>query len=194
MAVHAAAWNDTTTIEVTGVEDPEGIHDPRSEYVERFWLGIIGPATTWLLRALARELDRHPDGFRLDTAEAAAALGLRAGSKHSPFERSLARSCKFGLAHSPAPGHLVVRRRLPALSPAQIDRLPGRLRADHERWPAPTARAEIDLQRAVELARTMLQLGEGVEETDAQLARLRIGPEVRRHALFEAWDNLAGAP
>ena len=22
--------------------------DPRSPYVERFWLGVIGPSTTWL--------------------------------------------------------------------------------------------------------------------------------------------------
>ena len=25
-------------------------HDPRSSYVEQFWLAILGPSTTWLLR------------------------------------------------------------------------------------------------------------------------------------------------
>ena len=23
-------------------------HDPRSSYVEHFWLGVLGPSTTWL--------------------------------------------------------------------------------------------------------------------------------------------------
>ena len=27
-------------------------HDPRSSYVETYWLGILGPSTTWLLRRL----------------------------------------------------------------------------------------------------------------------------------------------
>src|SRR6187399_2652384 len=39
-------------------------YDPRSAYVERFWLGVLGPSATWLLRRLARGLDSHPDGFR----------------------------------------------------------------------------------------------------------------------------------
>ena len=28
-------------------------HDPRSLYVERFWLGAIGPSATWIMRRLA---------------------------------------------------------------------------------------------------------------------------------------------
>ena len=51
-------------------------HDPRSAYVEKFWLGILGPSTTWLLRHLAGELDLHPDGFVLSLPECATALGL----------------------------------------------------------------------------------------------------------------------
>src|SRR4051794_22153202 len=50
--------------------DPLG-HDPRSLYVEQFWLGILGPSTTWLLRRLADRFQRDPDGFDLaleDTA------------------------------------------------------------------------------------------------------------------------------
>ena len=27
-------------------------YDPRSRYVERFWLGILGPSATWLMRYL----------------------------------------------------------------------------------------------------------------------------------------------
>src|SRR5258708_8672727 len=35
-------------------------HDPRSLYVERFWLGILGPSTTWLLRPRGLPLLRSP--------------------------------------------------------------------------------------------------------------------------------------
>ena len=35
-------------------------HDPRSEHVETYWLGILGPSTTWLLRRLvAGDRDRE---------------------------------------------------------------------------------------------------------------------------------------
>ena len=27
-------------------------HDPRSSYVEQFWLGTLGPTATWLVRRL----------------------------------------------------------------------------------------------------------------------------------------------
>ena len=32
-------------------------HDPRSTYVETYWLGILGPGACWLLRGLADRLD-----------------------------------------------------------------------------------------------------------------------------------------
>jgi hypothetical protein len=56
-----------------GVIDALG-HDPRSAYVERFWLGILGPSTTWLLRHMAARLDASPEGFDLDLAATAQAL------------------------------------------------------------------------------------------------------------------------
>lgn len=49
-------------------------HDPRSAYVERFWLGVLGPSTTWLLRYVANRLDVTPEGFDLDLAATAQAL------------------------------------------------------------------------------------------------------------------------
>ena len=67
-------------------------HDPRSSYVEQFWLGILGPSTTWLLRHFAAGLEENPAGFEMDLPAVAKQLGL--GDKqgrHSPFMRSLAR-------------------------------------------------------------------------------------------------------
>ena len=69
--------------------------DPRSDYVELFWLGVIGPSTTWLMRRLAAGLDRSPEGFTLDLIETARALGIGGhgglGSRNSPFARTLVR-------------------------------------------------------------------------------------------------------
>ena len=76
--------------------------DPRSDYVELFWLGVIGPSTTWLMRRLAAGFDRSPEGFTLDLIETARALGIGGhgglGSRNSPFARTLVRACQFGLA------------------------------------------------------------------------------------------------
>ena len=100
------AWPDAV-IDAVG-------HDPRSTYVEMFWLGILGPSTTWLLRRLVSGLDRHPDGYELPLAQTASALGLgNKGGRHSPFVRSLARCCQFGAATFSGSTGLAVRRRLP---------------------------------------------------------------------------------
>src|SRR5580700_3965447 len=60
--------------------------DPRSAYVERFWLPILGPSTTWLLRRVATGFDRSSGGFALPLADTARELGLGdKGGRHSPF-------------------------------------------------------------------------------------------------------------
>ena len=45
------------------VVDEHG-HDPRSTYVEQFWLGVIGPTATWIMRRLAAGFDTEPSGLR----------------------------------------------------------------------------------------------------------------------------------
>ena len=116
--------------------------DPRSEYVETFWLGILGPSTTWLLRRLAACLDDAPDGFELPLDETARRLGLaHKGGRHSPFARSLVRLCTFGLAQAPEQGVLVVRRHVPPLTQKQIVRLSPELQAAHALWVASNAGA-----------------------------------------------------
>ena len=54
--------------------------DPRSEYVERYLAGIVGPSVVLLVRRLARGLAEHPAGYSLapaDTARATAPPGRR---------------------------------------------------------------------------------------------------------------------
>lgn len=117
-------------------------HDPRSGYVERFWLSILGPSCLLLLRRLATELERQPDGFDLDTVQWASELGIgMKGGKNGPFWRAIERGCRFGAAQRA--GHrLAVRRRLPPLTARQVERLPLSLHQPHAQW------AEARLQRS----------------------------------------------
>ncbi|HUG86792.1 MAG TPA: hypothetical protein VMM13_19640, partial [Euzebya sp.] len=61
-------WQDAT-IDAVG-------HDPRSYYVERFWLPILGPSVVLLLRRAAYAFDVHPEGTAFDLDETARDLGL----------------------------------------------------------------------------------------------------------------------
>jgi hypothetical protein len=130
-------------------------HDPRSPYVEHFWLGILGPSTTWLLRRLAAAFDVNPDGFELDLPETAGALGLSATSgRHSPFARTLQRCVQFGLAQPHSRG-LAVRRKLPPLSQRQLGRLPTGVQEAHAQWVTLHLDDANDVERARLIARAI---------------------------------------
>lgn len=171
-----------------GVIDALG-HDPRSAYVERFWLGILGPSTTWLVRLLANRLDASPEGFDLDLASTAQALGLGSkGGRHSPFMRALSRCCQFDVAEARPDGVLAVRRKLPPLTRRQIMRLSPELIAAHQAWQEAdlqTPAHEQQRRRSRRLALSLLELGEDVEATEHQLARWKFHPTLCREAA--AW-------
>src|SRR5438309_1522017 len=96
-------------------------HDPRSSYVEKFWLGILGPSTTLLLRRLAAGLEASPAGFDLSLADAARALGIGGfNGKGSPFVRALTRCCQFDVAHLQHDGAFAVRRKPPPPNRRQV--------------------------------------------------------------------------
>lgn len=148
-------WRDDV-VEASG-------HDPRSQYVERFWLGILGPSTTWFLRSLAWGLDASPDGFQVSFADMAHAMGLggRVG-RHSPFMKAVHRAAQFELVslqqraletpHTdtdrPAPPEegdatcpsesrqtiLCARRKMPWLSRRMTASLPTALQHEHHLW------------------------------------------------------------
>lgn len=164
-------------------------HDPRSLYVERFWLGILGPSATWLMRRLAAGLEAHPTGFELDLVATATELGLghKAG-RHAPFVRCLDRCCRFGLARAQDATTLLVRPKVPPLTRAQVERLPAQLRVEHEAWqqhPAPDSPVVLEQlrQRARQLALSLLQLGEEGAAAERQLHRWRVHPAVAHEAV-----------
>ena len=125
--VHVAPWRDP-------VVDRRG-HDPRSAYVEQFWLGVLGPTATWLLRRLVAGFDHFPDGYDLDVGATARSLGLSVTKgTASPFNKAVQRCVMFGAratpvglvagpppgaARLPAPPRPASRR--PAVGPRPVD-------------------------------------------------------------------------
>lgn len=165
-------------------------YDARSPYVELFWLGILGPTSTWLLRRLVTGLDAYPDGYELDLAETANALGLSlTAGTHSPFGKALNRCIMFGMAHHIA-GGIAVRRQIPPLSLRHLRKLPHHLQVAHVEW---ATRRETDddanLERAVELANAMIRTGDEPHQLERQLMSVGIPP---REAV-EAVRRCAGA-
>lgn len=109
--------------------------DPRSEYVERYFTGIVGPSVVLLVRRLARGLSEHPSGFSIDTSDTARAIGLGAAlGPNAPMARTLDRSVTFGLIRRSDVGVLGVRTHLPLLTPRQLRRLPRSVRSSHDQW------------------------------------------------------------
>lgn len=166
-------------------------HDPRSPYVEQFWLGVLGPTATWLLRRLVAGLEAAPAGFELDLAATSVELGLGTHlGPHTPFIRSIRRCCRFGAADLVDDATLRVRRKLPPLTRIQVERLPDRLRVAHDRWtareaPGSALAVEQMRNRARHLALSLLELGEDGEATERQLHRWRVHPAMAHDAT--AW-------
>ena len=178
------------------VADPHGVH-PCSRYVELYWLGIIGPSTTWLLRRLSYGLEVHRDGFELDLSETARSLGLgeRMG-KNSPFRRALLRLCTFELARAHGPGSMAVRTRNPPLPLRHLCRLPESLQASHRRWLVEHQLPEPEQmrRRARRLAVGLWSEGRTREDVERQLGAWQFHPAVAFRAAEEAWSRThAGA-
>lgn len=121
--LHVVAWDDPSA-------EGEGL-DSRSSYAERFWLPLLGPTGTCLLRQLADRLETAPDGFDLALDEAARSLGVGA---RSGLRRAILRCARHGVVRHRGTKVLAVRRRLPPLGEGQIARLPLLLRVEHGRW------------------------------------------------------------
>lgn len=162
------------------VADPHGVH-ACSRYVELYWLGVIGPSTTWLLRRLAYGLDVRRDGFDIDLGETARCLGLgqRMG-KNSPFRRALQRLCTFELARPHGPGALAVRTRIPPLPLRHLVRLPEPLQASHRRWLTEQRLPEPEQmrRRAARLAVGLSSAGRNRLDVERQLGEWGFHPAV----------------
>lgn len=180
-SLHIVEWVDP-------VADPHGMH-PCSRYVELYWLGIIGPSTTWLLRRLTYGLEVHGDGFDLHLPETARSLGLgdKMG-KNSPFRRALARLITFELARPHGPGGLAVRQHIPPLPLRHLSRLPEPLQRSHRRWIAEQGLSgpEQMRRRALRLAVGLAEAGHDRTTIERRLGEWRFHPAVAFNAAAEA--------
>jgi len=173
--------------------------DPRSAYVEDYWLGILGPSTVFFLRRVAAGFDYSPDGFGLDLAETARSIGLGDKSgRHSPFVRAINRTVQFGLSYLSGDDELSVRRRVPPLNHQQVNRLSPALRDRHNCWQAEQLRlpaGDQQQRRARRLVLSMLELDEDYGAAERQLLRWRYPAGVARDALAWAGAQLrSGLP
>jgi hypothetical protein len=170
--IHVEAWLDPVVDEVG--------HDPRSAYTETYWLPVLGPSTTWLLRRFAAHLDETPSGIELDTEELARGLGLgeRFGP-NAPFARTVKRCVDFQMAEWRDASSLAVRRHLPPLARRHLRRLPASLQARHaleteSRMPR-TVTDRLRLH-GCRLALSLLEFGDDRATAESQLVRWGFHP------------------
>lgn len=175
------------TVRVVPWPDPvveELGHDPRSAYVERYWLGLLGPTATWLIRRLADRLEAEPEGFELDLPALAAELGVghKAG-RNAPFLRTVDRCARFGILEV-RPRALRLRRRLPPLTHHQLERLPVHLRRAHQAEAGGGERTVEELrERARGFALSLLHQGWAPEQTEAELHERGLHPALAHEAV-----------
>lgn len=170
---------------VDPVVDDDGF-DARSRYVEMYWLSVLGPTATWLLRRLVAGLEQSPDGYDLDLGATAQAMGLSfTRGRSSPFGKALERCVMFGLAH-PIDGGLAVRRRIPPVSYRHLRRMPDAVQASHATWL--NARSGGDqFDRAHRLAATMLDVGDDPLEIEHHLIALGVADAVAAEVADNAY-------
>ena len=166
-------------------------HDPRSTYVEEFWLGTLGPATTWFLRHCANLLD-HTQGTTVNLREIAGILGIGyEGGARSAMSKTVARACRFRAARSVGSATLAVRHRLPQLSQRQVQRLPKSTQLRHAEFLAasrsPDAACEPQ-HRARRLASGMIECGDTIGDAERQLALMKFHPAIVDEAVRWAWS------
>lgn len=178
MSPDLSELNATPTVMVVPWHDPivDAVgFDVRSQYVELFWLNVLGPTATWTLRRLVHGLDRFPLGYELDLAETAGMLGLAySASTSNSFGRALARCVMFGMSQ-PVPGGLAVRRKVPPVAARHLARMPAALRAMHSAW----TRRDVghdELDRAVALAQVMVATGDDPDMVERQLLAAGVTP------------------
>lgn len=174
-------------------------HDPRSRYVERFWLGVLGPSATWLLRRFQDELDGSapstgvPPAVRVDLTALARQMGMSyVPGRESAFSRAIQRCVMFGVAHH-TPDGLAVRRRIPHVAERHLRRLPPAVAIAHDRW-VDTVPARETTSRARRLAVAMAESGDCVDQIAAQLLAVGVDPATADRAVDELRPNRPPSP
>jgi hypothetical protein len=168
-------------------------YDPRSRYVETFWLPTLGPTALLLLRHLADRFDRQPQGIELTVSDTSHALGLgqRDGSS-SPIVRTLNRLSQFDLACDDGAGTVAVRRNIPPVNRRHMRRLPAELQAAHAEWTdarladEPLAAARRNARR---VAFALLEQGDDADHVERVLHGIGFHPSVAHDSARWAYER-----
>ena len=191
---HPATIIETDVVQIIPWSDhrKDGFgHDLRSAYVEQFWLGTLGPATTWFLRHCASVLE-DTDDAAMSLRETACALGIGfEGGSRSAMVKTVARACRFRAARAVGSETLAVRLRLPQLSHRQLQRLPASLQRRHEEYVAANQGSDgvrHQQLRARRLALGLAECGDSISEVELQLHRLKFHPAIAADAVRWAWS------
>ena len=106
-----------------------GLRDP---YVEEIIAAHVGPTGCLFLRRVGLGFALRPEGFSLDVAETAAALGIGSTlGRNGPWWLTLGRLIRFGFARQCGTDTLAVRRVVAPLPQRAVERLPASLQRAH---------------------------------------------------------------
>lgn len=156
-------------------------YDPRSTYVEKFWLPFIGPSTILLLRRIVESLDSNPYGFDLELKELSTMLGLgQAIGRNSSIQKTLNRLLVFELARVMPSNALSVRIKMPPLPQRYVKRLPLPLQEQHRIFSDTSSGDNVTAvrTRARSLALSLAKLGHDRNSIENQLIAWRFHPSV----------------
>ncbi|MGH9045289.1 MAG: hypothetical protein ACRDVP_10745 [Acidimicrobiales bacterium] len=129
---------------------------------------------------MADTFDQQPQGFELDLTEVARSLGIGwSATRSSPLRRGIGRCVRYGAASLRQPDVLVARKRLQAVAPRQLLRLPVTLQEQHRSFEQTLSSPEpgVRLQRRARLlAMDLRDLGAEPEIIERELLRRGIHP------------------
>ncbi len=173
-------------------------HDPRSVYVERFWMSVLGPSAILFLRLIIRELaatTTDDQSVVLEVSEISRRLGLGyKGGKNSALMRTIERCCTFGMANRIDTGVLDVRTAIPPMPDHLHNRLTKALREEIVMWSRTHDCHEIDDGQARSLARDILDMGHGLHESAERLMMLNVGLETSQKSVAWSWADSVSHP
>ncbi len=186
VSITVKPWHDPV-VDVLG-------HDPRSRYVETFWLPTLGPTAVLLLRHLADRFDRTPEGLELTVADTSHALGVgqRDGAS-SPIVRTLRRLVQFDLAcEDPMSDLIAVRRTIPPVPARHLRRLPADVQAQHAEWAEPRgdeAPLAAARRRSRRVAFTLLEQGDDADHVERVLHSMGFHPALCHESAYWAYQR-----
>lgn len=102
-----------------------------SQYVDTFWLPVLGPSSISLLRHLSYQFAGSGDPYVVEAEVLGKCLGLGGVGRNAPLHRTLHRVVKFAGGVKEGPSSWRFRTHLAPLSRRALSRLPIELQAVH---------------------------------------------------------------